>query len=366
MFLSLPDHVKRKTTIICDEASELEEELIKQFSAEIQYEKLEHYGINHTKLITDNKEKARIWIYKLIEKLDSAIESLSKAATTELNLLSKVDRIKLQYLKNLHHSLTTIDSTWSGSDYVIDVEAKRVQFTPLHANSLSKHIFDHAEKVVLMSATIIDHKHFAKSLGITDYAYIEAESDFDSSKSPIYVSSAHKLNYKTLKATLPKICDQIKDIIEHHKDEKGIIHTHTQEITNYIQTKLGYNSRFLFRDEFANNEQILKAHKQSKEPTILVSPSLAFGVDLKDELARFQIIVKLPFFPLSSKRVKYLFEQDKDWYENKMLNAVVQASGRATRSAKDYSVTYILDATFVNTIKRSKNKLPKHFIDRIH
>ncbi len=366
MFLALPDHVKKKNVIICDEASELEEELIRQFSAEIVYKTLEQYGIPFKKLITDNKEKARIWIYSLIENISVKIEFLNNAFSQHPNIISKTDRIQYQYLKTLHRTLSTLDSTWKDCEYVLEVDANRALFTPLRANTLSKYIFNSADKIILLSATIIDHKHFAKSLGINEYIYIEAESEFDPSKSPIYISSAHKLNYKNLKVVLPKICDQIQEIVNHHKTEKGIIHTHTQEITNYLQARLGGDGRFLFRDTFANNEQILKEHKSSKKPTILVSPSLAFGVDLKDDLARFQIIVKLPFFPLGSKRVKKLAQTDPDWYENKMLNSVVQAAGRATRSKKDHAVTYILDATFLNIVKKVKNKLPNHFIERIH
>jgi Rad3-related DNA helicase len=96
-----------------------------------------------------------------------------------------------------------------------------------------------------------------------------------------------------------------------------------------------------------------------------VSPSLSFGIDLKDALARFQIIVKLPYLPLSSKRIKKLFELDKTWYIDKMLNAMVQATGRATRSKNDYSVTYILDGNIVDVIKAHKDRLPKYFIDRV-
>jgi ATP-dependent DNA helicase DinG len=366
MFLALPGHVKRKNIIICDEASELEEELIRQFSAEINYDKLQSYKIDVKKLISDNKERARIWICQLIEKITDQIDKTTQMLSEQPELITKAERIKFQYLKNLHNSLSTLESMWSACEYVVDVSSDKVTFTPLHANELSKHIFDYADKIVLMSATIIDHKHFAKSLGITDYKYIEMDSDFDASKSPIYVSSAYKLNYKLLKTNLPKICKQVQDIISHHKNDKGIIHTHTQEITNFLRDRLPYSDRLLFRDEHSNNETILRMHKETQKPTILVSPSLAYGVDLKDELARFQIIIKLPFFPLGSKRVKKLFDIDPDWYENKMLNAIVQASGRATRSSNDYSITYILDATFVNIIKKSKNKLPKHFIDRIH
>ena len=365
MFLALPDHVKRKNIIICDEASELEEELIRQFSAEISYEKLQQNNITFTKLITDNRQRARVWIYKIIEQLTSNIETLSTVLSEQPQLASKADRIKYQYFKNLHKSLSSIDNMWDKCEFVIDHDASKVSFTPLKADVLTQHIFSHAEKVVLLSATIIDHKHFAKTLGIKDYKYIEVQSDFDPNNSPIYVSSKYKLNYKTLKTSLPGVCKQIQEIISHHSNQKGIIHTHTQDITNFIHDCLGDNERCLYRNSFSSNEDILKEHKESSDPTILVSPSLTFGVDLKDELARFQILVKLPFLPLSSKRIKKLFEQDSAWYENKMLNAVVQAAGRATRSKDDHSVTYILDATFVNVITRTKSKLPKYFLDRI-
>ena len=365
MFLSLPNHVKRKEFLICDEASELEDELIRQFSAEVNYEKLANYNIPCELLVTDSNERAIIWISNLIENISSELNIFLNKANKKQNIIPQSEKIKYHFLKNLHRSLTIISTHWRECEFIIDIDSKRVFFTPLRANSLSKYIFNHGDKVVLMSATIIDHKHFAASLGITDYEYIEVDSTFDANKSPIYISAKHKLNYKNLSNVLPSICDQIKLIINHHKNDKGIIHTHSNDLTSFIKSRLPDN-RLLCRDTNNTNEDILKLHSESVDPTVLVSPSLVYGIDLKDDLARFQIIVKLPFLPLSSKRIKKLFELDKDWYENKMLNAIVQASGRATRNKDDYSSTYILDGNFINVVKRAKDKLPKHFIDRIH
>lgn len=365
MFLALPGHVKRKNFIICDEASELEDELIKQFSAEVSYDRLKAYNITFKTLLYEDNDKARAWIYDLIFNISEEINSLINRVNKKQRTLSQPEKIKLQYLKNLHNSLSTVDGLWKECEFVVDKDSKKVTFTPLRANKLTKFIFDYADNILLMSATIIDHKNFARTLGITDYEYVEGDSGFDATKSPIYVSSKNKLNYKNLTNTLPAICDQIKTIIEHHKTEKGIVHTHSRDITKIIQSKLSNNKRFLFRDDLSKNEDILKEHYESDFPTILVSPSLAFGVDLKDHLARFQIIIKLPFPPLSSKHIKKLFDEDKNWYENKMLNALVQACGRATRSKHDFSTTYILDGNTVNVLKRVKDKLPKYFIDRI-
>ena len=214
-----------------------------------------------------------------------------------------------------------------------------------------------------MSATIIDHKNLAKTLGIKDYEYVESHSTFDPAKAPIYISKTNKLNHANLQKALPAVIEQIKAICTKHKEEKGIIHTHTNLITSYIKNNISSN-RFLFRDDTATNEDILEAHEESKEPTILVSPSLGLGIDLKGDLARFQIIVKAAYLPLGDNRVKKMFEQDKQWYQNKMLSNFIQQCGRGIRSKDDHCVTYVLDATIFNAIIRSKKMLPKYFLDR--
>ena len=45
MFLSLPGHVKRKNFIVCDEASELEDELVKHFSVFVEPERFKLLGV---------------------------------------------------------------------------------------------------------------------------------------------------------------------------------------------------------------------------------------------------------------------------------------------------------------------------------
>ena len=364
MFLSLPAHVKKKTFIICDEASELEDELVMRFSATIEYDKLKNYGIEVQPLVTDRYEKSRAWLYDLIFQLSENISMLVNRHTKKITNLSPIDKIKIRYLKNLYNSLTTIENLWNECEFIIEKDIKRACFTPLKVDKLSKYIFDYGENVLLMSATIIDHKSFAKTMGIQDYEYVEADTTFDASKSPIYVTSQNKLNYKNIKTELPEIVSKIKQICEFHKDEKGVIHTHTKDITDYLKLRLG-TGRFLYRDLSNKNEDILKQHAHKDGPTVLVSPSLGFGIDLIDNLARFQIIVKLPYLPLSSKRIKKLFELDSNWYVDKMLNALVQACGRATRSKNDYATTYILDGNIVEVIKKHKNKMPKYFIERI-
>jgi Rad3-related DNA helicase len=155
-----------------------------------------------------------------------------------------------------------------------------------------------------------------------------------------------------------KICDA-------HKGEKGLIHTHTNNITEKFKMKARNNPRFIFREAGSTNENIIEDHKKRlDEDTILVSPSLDTGVSLDDDLGRFQIIIKAPYLPLGSKRIKKQFDKNPQYYGMKMLDTLIQMSGRCTRSKEDHSVTYILDGSAVKAITTNKKYLPKYFLER--
>lgn len=363
MFMSLPDHVKRREYIICDEASELEDELVKRFSRELHFKVLKKLGVNVAAIPVGNYTKFRSWLETFSETLAVSIHDLQARLKRKKNETELSDRQRYVLLRNLHMTLQTTIDTWNDCEYLIEKNEDMITLKPLRVDNLSKHIFDHADKVLLMSATIIDPKHFAKTLGITDYTYIEVDSTFDPKHAPIHCSGKVKLNYKNLRESLPSLTKQIAEICKHHKGMKGVIHTHTNEIADYLKINLN-SDRLICREKGVNNEQILKQHVESTQDTILVSPSLTFGVDLKDDLARFQIIIKAAYLPLGDERVKRLFKEDPQWYQNKMLNNLIQACGRGVRSKTDHCVTYIMDACITDAVIKSKHKLPKYFIKR--
>lgn len=368
MFFSLPHHVKSRQYIICDEASELEDQLVKEFSCNINFESLKKFEVVIRPVPADSDYgKLGRWLSTLSIDIEHRVDELkdiiSKNDQKKSNFFVSDKKTELITLLNLQSKVKTLIDTWHDSEYIVERLSKGVNFMPLKVDRLSSHIFDYADKVVLMSATIIDPVNFCKTLGITKFKYIEADSTFEASKAPIYANTKTKLNYNNLQSNLPKIVKQIQGICNQHSGEKGIIHTQTNTITNYLKDNL-HDNRILYREPGVRNEDILEMHLSSTAPTILASPSMSHGVDLKDDLARFQIIVKAPYLPMTDKRIEKMMKLDFNWYMNKMLSSLIQACGRGVRSHKDFCVTYILDAAIVEAIVKNKHKIPKYFLDR--
>ena len=96
-------------------------------------------------------------------------------------------------------------------------------------------------------------------------------------------------------------------------------------------------------------------------PTVLLSPSMQEGVDLKGDLSRFQIICKVPYPYLGDKLVKKRMNKWKWWYPLQTAKVIVQSVGRSVRSSTDTAVTYILDADWEYFWKRNKDVFPKGF-----
>jgi Rad3-related DNA helicase len=369
MFFSLPEHLKRREFMICDEGSELEEQLVNQFTCEIDFPFLMKCGVLMTSFPTqETPNKVKDWLEKLLISISKTLEYYKDWFADPINKKDHINfskkKSEFTRINNFNNSLSTLFASYFDSDYIIEHIDKVIKFTPTKVDKLSKNLFNHAEKVVILSATIIDPAAYCRSLGITDYEYIHVESDFNPKKSPIHIMVQQKLNYGNLKSMLPKLKDQIEGILEHHKHDKGLIHTHTQYLADYLRENIK-SDRLLCREAGVFNEDILQIHEESNEPTVLISPSMTYGVDLKGDLCKFQILMKAPWLPTKDVRVEKLMKIDKDWYSNCMLKTLVQACGRGVRSEDDECETYILDGGIYDAIARNKKKLPKYFLDRI-
>ena len=71
------------------------------------------------------------------------------------------------------------------------------------------------------------------------------------------------------------------------------MHCNSYKIANYLKKEL--RSKRILTHDSTNRDEILNKHLTSTEPTVLLSPSMTEGVDLKGDASRFQVIVKVPY-----------------------------------------------------------------------
>ncbi len=239
---------------------------------------------------------------------------------------------------------------------------RRLEFKPVDVSPYSDEmLFKHGDKVVLMSATILDKDAFCETLGIdkSNASFISMPSPFPTESRPIVAVPVGKMSSKMIDMTLPKMVEMVRKLLAEHPNEKGIIHCHTYKIANHLKRSLRSN-RILVHDS-TDRDQILEKHKNSNKPTVLLTPSMTEGVDLKDEYSRFQIICKIPYPYLGDKIVKKRMHKWKWWYSLQTAKSIIQSVGRSVRSEKDFAVTYILDEDWLQFYRRNKSLFPKDF-----
>jgi Rad3-related DNA helicase len=252
-------------------------------------------------------------------------------------------------------------------------DSNEFKITPINVDFVfKKYIEPLSKKFIFMSATIGDPSVFIKSLGLpeNDCKYYECDSPFEARKSPIIVLERLDLSYRNIDNELNKCLQYIEALAKKHEKTNGIIHTGNYKIARYIYENASkeLQNRLVFKEKYdnVNNTKLINIHEtnvQNNISSVLLSPSLVEGVDLKDDLSRWQIIIKLPFSSLGDKRIKHLADKFPNWYTNDVVKKIIQACGRSTRHAEDSSVTYILDKVTQYTF--SKVKIPLWFKNRL-
>lgn len=317
------------------------------------------------------KEQFTRYVEKAANILGSGGTSQDDMYVSEKNLIDAINYEKnlLTYLEDLRSN----KENWLVTNITkneIDNKLARIKLEPLVVSSYFTDIFDKGSVSLLMSATILSKENLCKAVGLKneDVKFIRVEnSDFPIKNRPIYLMNVAWLNARTMSESLPNIVKVLDNLLSVHKNDKGIIHTTSYSQVQFIKNNLSKAnlSRLIETNpKFDRNEMILK-HTQSEKPTVLISPSMFLGVDLKDDLSRFQIIVKVPYPDLTDKKVSVLKQRNPKWYEWNTILRLIQAYGRSVRNADDYANTYILDSSVSFLLKNGKEMIPKWFSEAI-
>jgi Rad3-related DNA helicase len=381
--LRFTDDVKRRKLLVCDEAHDLEKQMVGSASFSLKRSALENFMVKnergegpHLAIPDKGIEYASAWV----EPLQVAKQMLELFVDTYLNDGAMQDRVAtcndaFESLEGFMEDLKAHPENWIvNSIKTVTFEGgatvDEVVFQPLDVGEYTSLLFDNADTVLLMSATVFSKETFCRTLGIPEqdtYFIRIKESSFPVGNRRIYALNTAQLNKATMETSLDPIAQAVDEIMTRHAGERGVIHTTSYQQTRHI---LGHVSetnkaRLSSSEGVSSRSALLRVHGSTDE-SVLISPSLYQGVDLKDELSRFQVLVKVPYPDLSERRTRVKLERDPGWYDWQTALRLVQTYGRSVRSETDHAVTYVLDSNFTWFLNKHRELFPEYFLEALN
>ena len=357
------DELLQRDCLIADEAHEIEDQIIGYIGFDVRPRFLEDVGRDLNDFDTDEIDG----ILEMLEDVGNQYTKYVRRFSDDDDRRAQTYRRRRDKIDNLFYEIK-----YDPDNFVIQEsqdsygKTSMVSIKPIEIGNYIGRFFDRPHQIFL-SATI-NLQMFCRTMNIpeSDCAFIEVpRSPFSVSSRKIHFHNVRKLNYRSTDQDYNAMFAKIKEILELHPDEKGLILTTTkrqcQDIANY------FGDRIVVAHEGAGEgrEEILQRHKNTSSPDVLTSPSFWYGVDLKDDLSRFQIILKAPYPSMGDRRTKIKSTRDPLWYQNKTMEKLLQGFGRSVRNDKDYAETHVLDESVVQVLERMKRFVPKAYYDSL-
>jgi ATP-dependent DNA helicase DinG len=278
-------------------------------------------------------------------------------STLDLNqrgrLLKFLNRLKEQLEK-----IKPLDENFFAST----TDGGNLQFRPFDPSPYANKLLGESASVLVMSGTL-NLKRVRWELGLPEEgseSEIRLDSPFPKENRPIepqYVSckmsrpkNISNSEFEALKRErmTEHIVPKVRELLERHRYHKGIIFTQSYGNANSLIEGLRDPRLLLHESDGESRKGVIKEHSQSREPTVIVTPSMTEGLDLKDDLGRFCIILKIPFGDLGNAYVKaradFKKSHDRGRYLDDMACTLMQQSGRCVRHGQDWAHTHVVDS----------------------
>jgi Rad3-related DNA helicase len=259
----------------------------------------------------------------------------------------------------------------SATEWLVETGGGRLSFKPLNPARYLRHtVWDRGAQFALLSATILDKSAFCRGVGLdpAKVAMVDVPHTFPLENRPLYDVTQGRMTYEHREDTLPKVARLLVRLMARHPTEKGIVHAHSYGIAEGLAERLaemGVGARVRSHDS-DDRDKALAAWLASDRPDVLLAVTMEEALDLHGDLARWQVLCKAPYPNTSDARVARRLQDDQwAWYYRTALTTVIQACGRVVRSAEDYGVTYLADASLLDLFDRAEGAMPPWFADQV-
>lgn len=359
----------KRELLIADEACGLEQELLRHITVTIspRYQKLLHLNAPRYKTKNDSWQE---WLDYAIPHIYSRLAQLPNSTLPDKRLRKAVG--------NLHTRLTEISGNLDGWLYTYEQGA--ISFKPVVVNHLANESFwQHTDRTLAMSATIISPVEWVTSLGYEDsWQFVEAPSVFPAENRPIYFYPAARMVGKPedqKKNAWPDMGVAVLTVLARYPDKRVLVHTNSYGLAGFLRdflreswAKLGTPRPLFCYQESAERQDAIDDYERTPG-AVLIASSLDRGYDGKGELCEAQIICKVPYASLGDKQVStrlYGTPNGSLWYDVSTCRTIVQMTGRAVRGPKEVSPTYILDTQFAAFFNKRQDMFPGYWKEALH
>jgi Rad3-related DNA helicase len=379
---------KPRPLCVLDECHTVEEYLTELDAADINQHRAEKYGVKWAPQ-TDMLEamawvkseyipRAQTYYDELYGEVQHLIEGYGDApSATEARKLKELGSLG-EHLDNMR-GIVYLSPEAVKDTFVMVADKVSLKFKRIHGGPTFHQILaPQADKFLFMSSTILNYRGFCNDLMIDeeDAAYLDLTSEFPVESRPVFYMPQMKMNAKWKDPenanNRNKMLTQIIDLCKMHTDEdgtpqNGIIHSGNFQIAQWLVEGLEGNipQRIWHHNpgsDFDRND-IINGFQRASEPSLLISPSITEGLDLKHDLARFAIFVKIPFGFLGDQWIKRRLEMSQEWYQRRALIDVIQGAGRVVRADDDWGQTFILDASWGYLYRSTSKYIPDWWKD---
>ncbi len=367
------DYLDRKVTVF-DEAHKIEDQIIQFVGFDIFSGQVDECNLNSEKYdFTDLDSVIKLtddMAYSYAKKIKDIKESSAFQKDPDYELISGLER---RYNRSAQ---AKIDIMTDKENFVVNDPVKdfngnfrTISIRPIDVSKFANEFFE-TEYQLFMSATI-DKSSFCENMGLNkdDVAFVDTEkSPFAIENRTIDLLNIRRLSYGSTKEDELEVIKTIDRILDEHSGERGLILTSSiprcQKILQNLSPKNASRIRICHSKNKDGKSQDDVITEHASDPTgVLLSSSLWEGVDLKDDLSRFQIIAKVPYPNYTEKRTRAKMNKFPLWYTAQTLTKILQGFGRSIRSDDDWAKTYVLDTAVNNVLFKGQQMIPKAYYD---
>jgi Rad3-related DNA helicase len=367
------DYLDRKISVF-DEAHKIEDQIIQFVGFDIFAGQVTECNLNSEKYnFTDLDSMIKLtddMAFSYAKQIKDIKESAAFQNNPDFELITRLER---RYDKSAQ---AKIDIMGDKDNFIVNDPLKdlngnfrTISVKPIDVSKFAKTFFE-TEYQIFMSATI-NKQSFCENMGFVkdEVAFVDTpKSPFPIEHRQIDLLNIRRLSYGSTEEDELEVIKTIDRILDEHSNERGLILTSSiprcQKILRFLSPKNTRRIRIChsMNKDGKTQDEVITEH--GSDPTgVLLSSSLWEGVDLKDDLSRFQIIAKVPYPNYKEKRTKAKMDKFPLWYTSQTLTKLLQGFGRSIRSDDDWAKTYVLDTAVNNVFFKGQQMIPKAYYD---